>query len=108
MWALHCPNIYSFLTRGDPKPSHIKKVSRLSNTYKTATSNFINNSEKVMEERFIYNLANSVVKMQHILDNRVITNKEVLNALESILEDCPIDEIRAKVDAKFSIYTERR
>ena len=31
-WALFCPNIYSFLTRGDSRPSHIREVSRLSDT----------------------------------------------------------------------------
>ena len=31
-WALFCPNIYSFLTRGDSRPSPIREVSRLSDT----------------------------------------------------------------------------
>ena len=39
-----------------------------------------------MEERFILHLANSVAKTQNILDNKVITNKEVLSGPESILE----------------------
>ena len=80
-WALFCPNIYSFLTRGDCRRSHIREVSWLNDTYKTATSNVIYNSEQVMEERFIFNLVYSLAKMQHILDNRVITNKELLSAL---------------------------
>ena len=46
-----------------------------------------------MEERFILHLANSVAKMQNILDNKVITNKEVLSALESILEYFPTVKI---------------
>ena len=56
-------------------------MSWLNDTYKTATSNVIYNSEQVMEESFIFNLVNSLAKMQHILDNRVITNKELLSAL---------------------------
>ena len=61
-----------------------------------------------MEERFIFHLANSVSKMQHILGNRVITNKEVLCVLESILEYCRTDKTKEKVDVRFNTYTERR
>ena len=61
-----------------------------------------------MEERFIFHLANSVSKMQHILGNRVITNKEVLYLLESILEYCRTDKTKEKVDVRFNTYTERR
>ena len=61
-----------------------------------------------MEERFIFSLVNSLAKMQHILDNTVITNKELLSALEGILEYRPADKVREKVDARFNTYTERR
>ena len=60
-----------------------------------------------MEERFIFHLANSVAKTQNILDNKVITNKEVLSALESILECFPTVKIRENVDARSKTYSER-
>ena len=82
-------------------------TSWLSNTYKTGTSRFINNSEQVMEERFIFHLANSVAKTQNILDNKVITNKEVLSGPESILEYCSTVKIRENVDARSKTYRER-
>ena len=61
-----------------------------------------------MEERFIFHLANSVAKMQRILGNRVITNKEVLCLLDSILEYCRTDKIKEKVDVTSNTCTERR
>ena len=41
-------------------------------------------------------------------DKRVITSKEVLSALESILEYCTTNQIRQKVDARLDTYTGRR
>ena len=82
-------------------------TSWLSDTYKTGTSRFINNSKQVMEERFIFHLANSVAKTQNILDNKVITNKEVLSAPESILEYFPTVKIRENVNARSKTYSER-
>ena len=60
-----------------------------------------------MEERFIFHLANSVAKTQNILDNKVITNKEVLSAPESILEYFPTVKIRENVNARSKTYSER-
>ena len=60
-----------------------------------------------MEERFILHLANSVAKTQNILDNKVITNKEVLSGPESILEYCSTVKIRENVDARSKTYRER-
>ena len=61
-----------------------------------------------MEERLIFHWANSVAKTQNILDNRAITNKEDLSALESILEYCPTGKRREMVNARFNTYTKRR
>lgn len=104
IWVLLCPNIYSFITRGDSRPNHIREVSRIGDTYKTTTVNFVSKSGQVMESVFIKNLANTIVKMQLFLGNEIITNKEVLAAFDDILEHCSSDHLREKVDKRFAMF----
>ena len=73
----------------------------MSNTYKTDASKFVNNTEQAFPTIFIASMANTVGKMARTLDNKTLTNKEISEVFDYILDECPDDKTRENVDKTF-------